>query len=221
MTAHALGSHEDTNWETPPHIYKVLDDEFHFALDPCCNLDNQKAHLGYGAYTHGAPFADTTTILPDGRIHISIDGLNADWDVGGAVFINPPYSKSKATSDDTGTEMWIQKAVDWLQKGVTIVMLVGANTSTDYFQDYALKYADEIRFVNKRIAFMMNGIPKKSPTKNSMIVVFRPGKIGGYPRISGWDQPDAGAKRERARVGEKALPEIVKRDDFNVWGAPV
>ena len=53
----------DDNYATPPHIYKELDDRFHFDFDPC-------------PYNEG---------------EILVDGLEIEW--GKSNFINPPYSR--------------------------------------------------------------------------------------------------------------------------------
>lgn len=195
MTVHILGSHKSTNYGTPLPIYRKSDDEFNFDLDPCCNLDNQKAPLGFGPHEHGAPFDGTEKKLSDGRLHVSVDGLTANWDVKGdgstSVFVNPQYSKNKKIpGDNTNTEMWMKKAREWSQKGLTVVMLVNSNTDTEWFHQYAIK-AHELRFVHKRIAFLMDGKPQKSPTKANLIVVFRPGNPPeGFPKCCAWEQPE-------------------------------
>ncbi len=56
--------HSD-NWETPPALYKSLNDEFCFDFDPCP--------------------------INEGEITPSNDGLLIEW--GGRNFINPPYSQ--------------------------------------------------------------------------------------------------------------------------------
>lgn len=38
----ALYSSEKMDWETPPALFKALDDEFHFTLDVCANERNHK-----------------------------------------------------------------------------------------------------------------------------------------------------------------------------------
>lgn len=53
-------------WQTPPELYKELDDEFNFNHDPC-------------------PI--------DWKIGIDDDGLLSEW--GTSNFVNPPYSKVK------------------------------------------------------------------------------------------------------------------------------
>lgn len=33
-------SSSSDEWYTPPEIFKALDDEFHFTLDPCCTAES-------------------------------------------------------------------------------------------------------------------------------------------------------------------------------------
>ena len=56
--------HSD-QWQTPPELYKTLNDEFSFDFDPCP--------------------------LFDGEINEQNDGLVIEW--GERNFINPPYSR--------------------------------------------------------------------------------------------------------------------------------
>ena len=58
-------------WETPEDVFRQLDDEFHFTLDPCCTHENAKCAKHYTKED---------------------DGLAQDW-TGEVVFCNPPYGK--------------------------------------------------------------------------------------------------------------------------------
>ena len=70
------------------------------------------------------------------------DGLAQSWEPG-PVWCNPPYSE---------TGLWVQKAVQEQENGVTTVMLVPASTDVAWFHDLALPNA-EIRFVRGRLCF--------------------------------------------------------------------
>lgn len=59
------------------------------------------------------------------------------------MFCNPPYNNIGE---------WAKKAYEESQKGVTVVMLIPANTDTRYFHDYILHKA-EIRFIKGRLKF--------------------------------------------------------------------
>lgn len=58
------------DWETPPDFFKLIDDIFHFTLDPCATAQNKKCQKFYTEQE---------------------DGLNKDWQ-GERVFCNPPYN---------------------------------------------------------------------------------------------------------------------------------
>ena len=56
-------------WATPQDFYNMLDEEFHFNLDPCANDENHKCERYFTK---------------------EIDGLSQNWG-GCKVFCNPPY----------------------------------------------------------------------------------------------------------------------------------
>jgi site-specific DNA-methyltransferase (adenine-specific) len=74
-------------------------------------------------------------------------GLEREW--GSSVFMNPPYSKPT---------VWVKKAYHESLKGKIVVGLLRGDTSTRWFHDWVLPYA-EIRFVKGRLKF--NG--KRAP----------------------------------------------------------
>jgi len=71
MNTDLMFSSLSNEWETPPDLFKKLDDEFHFTLDPCCTHEN---HLCPTYYTK------------------EDDGLSKDWS-GHIVYVNPPYGR--------------------------------------------------------------------------------------------------------------------------------
>jgi phage N-6-adenine-methyltransferase len=147
---------------TPQWLYDALDAEFHFVLDAAATAENAKT-----------------------RRYCSLDacdGLGTSWarlcepEVGDVwvgtrphVWCNPPYSRGSILQ-------WCAKAEREASEGVTTAMLLPADTSTEYFQRYALQH--ECRFVNRRLSFA--GAPtdkagRLAPAKfGSLVVVFRP-----------------------------------------------
>lgn len=93
-------------------LFRQLDAEFHFNLDPCSTHENAKC-------------ADHFTKAED--------GLLQDWG-GKRVFCNPPYGRE--------LPKWIRKAHDEAQKGALVVMLVPARTDTRAFHDYIYHQAE-------------------------------------------------------------------------------
>jgi len=84
-------------------------------------------------------------------------GLEREW--GTSVFMNPPYSSPLS---------WCKKAVEEMLKGKTIVGLLRGDTSTKWFHEWVLPFA-ELRFIRGRIKF--DG--KKPAPFPSIIVVWR------------------------------------------------
>jgi len=139
-----LSSGKD-DWETPLDFFKILNEEFHFTLDPCCNEENHKC-INY--YT-----------LKD-------NGLIEDWK-GETVYCNPPYSKK--TKTNPGQIAWIKKCYEE-GENTTVVMLLPARTDTIAFHKYIYGKA-EIRFLKGRLKFV--GAKATAPFP-SMVVIFRP-----------------------------------------------
>lgn len=66
-------SSETDEWPTPESLFRRLDDEFRFTLDPCCTKESAKCEKHYT---------------------VTENGLLRDWS-GETVFMNPPYSQCK------------------------------------------------------------------------------------------------------------------------------
>jgi site-specific DNA-methyltransferase (adenine-specific) len=71
----------------------------------------------------------------------SIDGLKCDW--GTSTFVNPPYSD---------IEPWCKKAREEQLKGKQSVLLIPCRSSTHYWHDWILPFA-EVTFIRGRLRF--------------------------------------------------------------------
>lgn len=143
MLNQGLFSSEKQDWCTPQQFFDELDAEFHFVLDAAATHQNSKCKRCF---------------TPED------DGLIQNWDMGGAVYCNPPYGKEIG--------LWVKKAYEEAQKGTTIVMLIPARTDTKYFHEYIYHKA-EIRFVKGRLKFTNeNGTPKGTAPFPSMVVIY-------------------------------------------------
>lgn len=111
-------SSNNQTWGTPKGFFQTLNEEFHFALDPCCTKETAKCDKYYTE---------------------EMDGLSLSWECGGAVFCNPPYGRE--------LKKWVEKAYEEAQKGVTVVMLIPARTDTSYFHDFIYKKQNCVLFV--------------------------------------------------------------------------
>jgi len=132
-------------YETPDWLYRTLDTEFGFTLDPCASETTYKCRQFYTKNENG--------LLPD-------------W-TGERVFMNPPYSdyEPECVTDckrmrcskrnwhrsimNPGLDTWVVKAMnEWgYKKAHLIVLLLPARTAAPWFQ--TLLRSGEIRFFRK------------------------------------------------------------------------
>lgn len=108
----ALFSSKTHEWETPQHFFDILNDEFHFTLDPCSTHMNAKCEKHYTREE---------------------DGLKQSW-TGETVFCNPPYGRE--------LPVWIEKAAKSAGSGTIVVMLLPARTDTKAFHKYIYNKAE-------------------------------------------------------------------------------
>lgn len=141
----ALLSSENMNWCTPQDFFNKLDREFHFVLDAAATEKSAKCARYFTPET---------------------DRLSQSWDVGGAVFCNPPYGRQIGA--------WVEKAyTEATRGGYTVVLLIPARTDTQYFHDFIYRKA-EIRFIRGRLKFTdEEGNAKQSAPFPSMVVIYR------------------------------------------------
>lgn len=94
------------------------------------------------------------------------DALEDNFNWGGRVFINPPYSNIRA---------FIEKGLSELKKGNSelLVYLVPARTCTKWFHDLVYHKA-QIRFIKGRLKF---GDGKNSAPFPSMLVIYQTGEL--------------------------------------------
>lgn len=90
-------------------VFKELDKDFKFNLDPCCTHENAKCARHFT---------------------IEENGLIQPWD-GSRVFMNPPYGRE--------IKDWMKKAYEESLRGALVVCLVPARTDTAWWHDYAIK----------------------------------------------------------------------------------
>lgn len=146
MKTETLFSSVNMEWETPPELFRRLDEQYHFTLDVAATAENALCERYYTKET---------------------DGLSQSWQTDGAVWCNPPYGRSVAK--------WVRKAFYESQGGQTIVMLIPARVDTAWFHDYVYHKAT-IRFIRGRLKYGLNGISAKNPAAfPAMIVIYNGG----------------------------------------------
>lgn len=145
MVDDVMFSNKSNEWGTPISLFRKLDTEFNFTLDPCANKNRimKKSMKQYD---------------------IKDNGLIRSWG-GERVFVNPPYGD---------LEVWIKKCSGECHRADVIVMLIPARTDTKPFHSF-IYHKHEIRFIKGRIRFIdhrtfkqMDGAPFPS-----MLVIFR------------------------------------------------
>lgn len=145
----ALFSGKYIEYRTPMKLFKQLDEEFHFDLDPCTTKDN--------------PLGTKWFFTKED------DGLKKPWSmyIGvRSVFVNPPYGK------DIGK--WVEKSyLTSSVNGLTVVMLLPVRTDTRWFHEYVYRKPNvEIRFISGRLKFEGDYGHNTAPFP-SMLVIFR------------------------------------------------
>lgn len=140
----ALLSSRKMDYCTPKSFFDSLNEEFCFTLDAAATEKSAKCKLFYTPET---------------------DGLKSPWNLGGAVFCNPPYGRKIGE--------WVRKAYEEAKRGTTVVLLIPARTDTQYFHEYIYGKA-EIRFIRGRLRFEDEDGRKYAPAPfPSMVVVYR------------------------------------------------
>lgn len=138
-------------WETPPALFKQLDDEFHFKLDAAATILNRKCEM----------FFD--------KAADALDPL-ADWGHH-SVFLNPPYSQGNVERFMTKAHLEGYRRLD----GEYVVCLIPVDVSTGWWHN-SVMHAKEIRFIKGRVKFLgydEKGIAvNNSPTFSSCICIF-------------------------------------------------
>jgi phage N-6-adenine-methyltransferase len=155
------------NWRTPPELFKVLDNEFHFDVDVAASDEN-----------HLCPYYITQ----------EMDALTTPWGFGVAqphdcaAFCNPPY---------TLIGPFVKRAYEQSQEQkITCVVLIPTYSDPRYWRDYVCK-AHEIRHLVGRLRFIdEDGMKRQSARFPSSVVIFKwiKGATYGYsPHTWTWD----------------------------------
>lgn len=131
-------------WATPQYLFKWLDDQYHFTLDPCCTHETAKCVKHFT---------------------LNDSGLTKSWGEE-TVFMNPPYGREIG--------IWIKKAYEASLAGATVVCLIPARTDTKWWYDYCLEadnicfLTGRVKFIENGIS------TKDSAPFPSAIVTFQP-----------------------------------------------
>lgn len=100
------------HWETPPEVFRPLDAEFRFTLDPCATAATAKCSRFFTEEQ---------------------DGLAQDWGAQ-RVFMNPPYGRE--------VYAWTRKARISARGGALVVGLLPASTDLARWHDDVVGHAE-------------------------------------------------------------------------------
>jgi len=155
-TRKAMHSSANGNWGTPDDFWRWLDGLFDFDGD----MDRD-----IGATLRFWPYHT-----------IKFDALERPWnthEMSARFYCNPPYGR--------GVDKWLARGLEAAKAGATVVFLLPARTDTKWFHEYA-PHA-ETWLLKGRLRF--KGAPAPAPFP-SMVLVFRPGGMGGVIRCVDW-----------------------------------
>lgn len=144
------------DWRTPQELFKSLDRVFDFKVDAAAGAQNK---------------------LCDRFWSESDSALSKDWNVGGWVWVNPPYGKQ--------VKDWFEKAGEEAGKGARVVLLCMACTETKWF-DVAWKNCAEIWFLSPRVRFEQPGEKSGPAPKGSAIFIFDRVHVPRVVRLFNW-----------------------------------
>ncbi|MFQ5625976.1 MAG: DNA N-6-adenine-methyltransferase [Methyloligellaceae bacterium] len=160
-----------SDWATPPALFRRLHEEFKFDLDACASDWNCKL----GEF-----------------VSLETDSLSTSWTFYRrrdrrpvrAVWLNPPYG------DGPHMRRWMRKAAIESWCGLTVVCLIHARTCTEWWHNWVMPFACELRLFRGRIWFENENGPRSPAGAPSVLVVYRPG-VKGPPalttmRVSRW-----------------------------------
>jgi len=143
-------SNDKSEWQTPPWLFKRLNDEFQFNLDAAATFENRLVNA----------FFDKNS-----------DALTKDWGgKGSTVFLNPPFGRG-------AVDAFAKKAF-WESRDGAIVVCLFPFSGAKWFRTYCL-LADEIRIIG-RVKFIGKNLDgtlctDRPSMQDICVVVFRPG----------------------------------------------
>jgi site-specific DNA-methyltransferase (adenine-specific) len=167
------------DWETPPYFFQLLDDEFHFTLDPCASDQNHKCPRYYTEQD---------------------DGLSKSW-AGETVFVNPPFNQKEPWLKKCYLES--------MQPNTTVVLLVPAAPDSDVWHKYVMgERTDEIRLCMGRVNFIWPVLLEDGKKRNGSkfplaVVVFR-ARRQPYLKVTSFAHKHLRPTKLRTESGVKA-----------------
>lgn len=152
----AIHSSERHDWRTPRELFDSLDRVFRFKLDAAASAQNKLCECFFS---------------------VDANALDQSWNVGGWVWVNPPYGKQVGR--------WFDKAILESEKGARIVMMCMACTETKWFQS-AWDHCAEIWLLTPRVKFVQPGEKTGPAPKGSALYIFDRVHVPRVVRVFNW-----------------------------------
>jgi phage N-6-adenine-methyltransferase len=133
---------------TPLWLFRRLDEEFHFELDAAASPVNAKCAKYFTKED---------------------DALQYRWEAYKSIFINPPYNHRALWA------FMLKSLCTVLMNEGKIVLLVPCKTDQDWWCKIVVNFAQEIRFIHRRIRYEGN---TGQPQFASCIIVFDGQRLG-------------------------------------------
>lgn len=129
------------DWNTPSIVLSKVRAIDQIVLDPCSNSNS----IVGAQYTY------------DGS-SLAMDGLIQTWQLGGLVYVNPPYGQDIVA--------WTSKCAAEASQGVEIVSLVPARTDTKWWHTDIVG-SDNVLFWSGRLKFL--GAASSAPFPSAVV----------------------------------------------------
>lgn len=134
----------NNEWETPPDLFKKLDDEFGFIFDAAASDENALC------------------------FEYSTNSLDIEWKSDGPVWMNPPYSRDLLHKFVAKAHEEQKKGV------TVVGLLPVFTSTKWFHEHIYEQPGVEIRFIKGRVQFYQDEVKaKNSPTFSSMIVIWK------------------------------------------------
>ncbi len=153
----------NSSWETPPWLFKTLDEIFHFNLDCAASPENALCSK-FLTYDNRYFYMTEFDALSVDWLNLAKQGNNSNP----TAWLNPPYTRELLPA-------FIRKVEQEYDKGLTIVTLLASRTETNWF-NICWERARYLVFLNQRLKFELRKKPVGTATFPSVLAIFSPYK---------------------------------------------
>lgn len=154
-------------YRTPRYLVEWVKKSFMTNIDGCASSENKTHHYYIGL--------DHVLKECSDFLEFDCDFLKTALEDKVRIFVNPPYSNPLP---------FVKRAIDLMNRGVFVVMLLPADKSTRWFEEIAMHATEIIDIVGGRVNFLnpITGEEVKGNNKGSLLAVFNPFMQGTVTR---------------------------------------